>query len=213
MNGIAINQVDSTKFHGVYIDNKLTWRDQIIYTSKKVSKNKGILSKLKHYLPSNILRMLYQALILPHLNYCSIVWSGTYQSYLDPLNVLQKRVIRHIAHAAPRDHTSHLFKKFNLLKFNDMIRLNIAIFAFKAHNRLLPDVFNNFIVRNNYVHDYNTRHANYAHQHFVRTNFGKFSLRNRSSKVWNALEECIINSPTLSVFKKKIVKDLTIDYY
>ena len=43
-----LQQVDSTKFLGLHIDNDLSWKTHINYLSKILSRNTGILNKLKH---------------------------------------------------------------------------------------------------------------------------------------------------------------------
>lgn len=126
--------------------------------------------------------------------------------------VLQKRALRHVAHAAPREHTSHLFRKFNLLKFPDSINLNTAIFSYRAWNGLLPSTFNDFVLRNTRIHDHNTRRAHQAYQHNFRSNIGILSLRNRATKLWNSLADSVKDSPSIFMFKKRIVKDC-ITYY
>ena len=48
INGNEIKQVNFTKFLGIYIDEHLSWAQHIDYLSKKIARNVGILSKLKH---------------------------------------------------------------------------------------------------------------------------------------------------------------------
>ena len=65
----------------------------------------GVMRKLRSVLPLNALFMLYNAFLLPYLNYCSLVWSGASLSNLNRLQVLQKKAIRlcsnahYLAHA------------------------------------------------------------------------------------------------------------------
>ena len=61
--------VSSTKFLGVIIDENLTWKNHIDAISKTISRNTGMLTKLKHFVPENILYSLYCTLILPYINY------------------------------------------------------------------------------------------------------------------------------------------------
>ena len=212
MNGSLVNQVTTTKFLGVHIDDRLTWRNHISIISKKISMNCGILSKLKHFLPCNILRTLYQTLIVPHMAYCSNIWSGTSPSNLNHLKVLQKRALRHIGQVEPREHTSYLFRKFNLLKFADIIDLNVAVFSYKAWNNLLPVTFNDFLLRNTRIHCHRTRRTNQAYQHNFRSNIGTLSLRNRATKLWNSLPTSVKDSSSTTVFKRKIIREI-IDQY
>ena len=73
----------------------------------KVLKNIGVLWKLKAYLTSKLLLMVYNSLILPYFTYCNLKWSNVFESRLDKLVVLQKKDIRiigkaeYLAHADP----------------------------------------------------------------------------------------------------------------
>ena len=49
---ISIPIVDSFRYVGVILDNKLTFSDHISNVAKKVSRSVGIISKLRHYAPT-----------------------------------------------------------------------------------------------------------------------------------------------------------------
>ena len=93
INGEEIKQESSTKFLGINIDSKLIWKQHIAYIQDKISKITGILCKTRHYVSLKVLRMLYYALIYPYLHYGNIIWAKKYQSSLDPLIKLQKKII------------------------------------------------------------------------------------------------------------------------
>ena len=61
--------------------------------------------------------MLYNSLLLPHINYCLTTWG--YQCHR--LQKLQKRAIRIITLSKYNDHTAPLFKKLNLLTIKDIL--------------------------------------------------------------------------------------------
>ncbi|KAJ8032672.1 hypothetical protein HOLleu_26262 [Holothuria leucospilota] len=144
MNGESLQKVDCTKFLGVFIDHGLTWKPHIDSISVKLAQCTGILSKLKHYLPRNILRSLYLTLILPHLSYCLPVWAGTSKKHLTKLTTLQKRAIRHICSVDSIEHTSKLFSSLNLLKFTDLIHIKEAVFAVRILIILSHRTFNKY---------------------------------------------------------------------
>ena len=85
--------VSFIKFLGVTVDNKLSWKYHIDNTCKIISRNIGIINKLKyHFSPSSLaLLMLYSSLILPYLNYGILAWGNTHQTLLDKLLLLQKK--------------------------------------------------------------------------------------------------------------------------
>ena len=69
--------LDTTKFFGLHIDKELTWKTDINYLSKILSRNSGILNKLKHFFPTHILQTIYSSLISPYLNYGILAWGNT----------------------------------------------------------------------------------------------------------------------------------------
>ena len=73
-NDITIDQVDQHNFLGVMIDSKLNFKYHIQYICFKVSKAVGILFKLSSCMPSNILKIIYHALVTPYFTYFITVW-------------------------------------------------------------------------------------------------------------------------------------------
>src|SRR6218665_1512586 len=94
LNKIPITRSHTSKFLGVIIDQFLSWKDHIAVVCKKVSKNIGIIAKIKYCLSFQNLKNLYYTLIFPYLSYCNIVWGSNYKSSLKYLNTLHKRIIR-----------------------------------------------------------------------------------------------------------------------
>ena len=90
-NGNEMKQVNFTNFLGIYIDELLSWAQQTDYLSKKIARDVGTLSKLKHIVPIYILNTLYYYLILSHLQYCTLLWANTYSTYLNKFMILQKK--------------------------------------------------------------------------------------------------------------------------
>ena len=63
----AIDEVKSTKFLGVIIDDKLNWTEHIQYIKNEISKSIGILIKIRPYLDKVTLRNLYFTFVYPYL--------------------------------------------------------------------------------------------------------------------------------------------------
>src|SRR5688572_30251381 len=113
----SITRVSSSKFLGVHIDEQLTWKEHITDISKKISKNIGIISRVRHLLPRYILVNLYYSLIYPYMSYCNLTWASTYRTRLTMLTTLQKRVIRIICNVPYRASTKRLFLNMKILPF------------------------------------------------------------------------------------------------
>ena len=58
-----------TKYLGVLIDNKLSWKERITLVNCKLRKGIGILSKIRDLVPKNVLKSLYYSFIQPFVDY------------------------------------------------------------------------------------------------------------------------------------------------
>ena len=68
-------------------------------------------------LPKTSLRSLYYSVVYPYLIYCVSVWGPTYQSNLNWIIVLQKKIIRILYIKVSFDaHTGVLFKEQEIFK-------------------------------------------------------------------------------------------------
>ena len=87
-----ISETDHIKFLGIIIDNRLKFNFHTSYISSKLSKQIGLLYKLSKYVPVNILKLLYNTLFLPYVNYGIEAWYGSYSNNTDKIFILQKKI-------------------------------------------------------------------------------------------------------------------------
>ena len=133
----AIPLTNNIKYLGIEIDSKLNFKTHISKVQSKISKGVGILYTLNKLLPTRTLITLHYALIFPHLMYGIIIWASTYSSYLTSLQTLQHKAIRAIAKLKSKDRVIPIYKQYNLLKTNDIYRLEVAKFMHHFHTKSL----------------------------------------------------------------------------
>ena len=100
----------------------------------------GVLNRLKRYLPCAILKTIYVSLVQSKMNYALLAWGYN----CGRLKKLQKKAIRIITNSKYLHHTTPLFKKLNLLKLEDMFKVNMLKWYYRHHNKQLPSYFLNF---------------------------------------------------------------------
>ena len=76
MNNVEIEQVEVTKLLGVILDCKLSWSKHIDTTVAKIGRSLSTIKRCFAFLATLSTRQVLQALVLSHLDYCSVVWSG-----------------------------------------------------------------------------------------------------------------------------------------
>jgi hypothetical protein len=185
----ALEYVSYTKFLGVIVDNKLSWKQHIVYVKNKISKCIAILYKVNRILSVNVKLKLYKTFIQPHLTYCNTVWGRTYKSTLKPLEIVQKRAIKMALNLKWDTPSIEVFRKakvHNIYAIND---IQVAIYMFKYNNHLLPKSFNQKFQSNTDVHSYNTRSCQLHHVPLVRLEQSKFAMYYRGVIVWNRLHD------------------------
>ena len=170
-----------------------------------MSKNIGIISRLKHLLPNHILRILYCALILPYFSYCNLVRANSCKYKIQKLTLLQKKIIRIISGMHYRFHTGPVFKQIIFLRFSDINLHQQDIFMYKSMNNIFPSQLSDFInfQCNSETHTYNTRSAANIHLPKHRTRRFQFDIRYSGPKFWNTLPSILQKSLSLQTFSRK----------
>ena len=199
-----LEKVSNIKFLGVIIDDKLSWKFHLDKICRIISRNIGVINKLKNCLPNKSLLTLYSSLILPYLNYGLLAWGNACQTLLDKIILLQKRVIRIISHTHFLAHTDPLFFDNKVLKINDLFLYQLGLFMYDYKHNVLPAVFNSMFQFNQSIHSYPTRHSGDIHLPLLRTRLAQHSYSYEGPKFWNSLPEIVKTAPFKNCFKKRL---------
>ena len=108
---------------GDIIDEHHTWKEHIIVTKNKVSKNLGTLYRARRVLDTTASKNLYFSFLHSYLNYGNIEWASTSRTKLKKLASKQKQALR-IANNEFTD-TREIMARMKVL---DIYRLNIYEF-------------------------------------------------------------------------------------
>ena len=95
-----IKRVDHTKPLGITIDARLSWSKHVEDICKNVSSAIGALKRVPSYISKGTAVQIYNALIMPHFDYCNPVWDYLTGSLSDKLQKLQNRAARVITKLA-----------------------------------------------------------------------------------------------------------------
>ena len=149
LNGVDIEHSEHERFLGVIVDSGLTWSYHINLLAAKVSRNAGILYKLKGIVPNATLKMLYNSFVHSHLNYCSSVWGLGSKNSLSKLFISQKKAIRAIGNKfnsyfynkdtdTPPCHTKSIFNANDILTVYNLITKNCLAAMHKTYLNVSP---------------------------------------------------------------------------
>lgn len=161
--GEEIRRVQGARFLGVWVDEGLSWTGQIDQVRTKVGRLLGVLGRAGAVLGGDSLLSLYNGLVLPHLQYCLMVW-GDFQGMRNTtlagsLLRYQKRFAGLVAGKRGLYHSDPLFAQYGMLKVGDLYRQQLRVHAWRFWNGLLPAGQAAMLDRTTDVHQYATRSA------------------------------------------------------
>ena len=191
------------KFLGVLLDENLSWKYHLIELSKKLA----MFFKIRHFLPIDVLICLYNSLFSPFLQYGILVWGLTYETYINPVFLLQKRIIRAMSFEHFTSHSAPIFLNLKILKLHDLFQLKLLSFVYESVNKISPVCFHNFFKSVESVHQYGTRQAGKDDIFLPQKNTSQYGLRSvryNGAKCWNDIPVEIKRSPSVKMFRQKL---------
>ena len=215
LNEHRIYPSNSVNYLGITIDEVLSWNKQVDNICKKLSRANGIISKLRHFAPLDVLTSVYYSIFYSYFLYGLLVWNFTSADNINKIQKLQKKCVRIITFADFHSHSNPIFEKLELLKITDLIICEKLKFCYKFKSSLLPNVLLNLFQENHQYHLYDTRNK-YAY-HIPRVNttrFGIKSLKYDVPSIWNNYMNYldILNCDSLNKFKR-LLKSHFIESY
>jgi len=206
LNNCFIGREKCIKYLGVLVDENLKWHSHIKHVSAIISRNLGIMSRASFYLSSCELKLLYNSLILPHLNYCAVIWGSNYKTSIDRILILQKRAVRIIDKKPYLYPSNELFIKHDLIKFSDIVKeQNIYVLLGLIKGTLPNSIANMFEL---YTQE-NPRVAQHFKIPFAATNYCAFSISITAPKCWNQIVCSVFkNTEDMPVNKKTLKKHI-----
>ena len=141
IDGQAIDEVQKTKFLGIIIDDKLTWKWHIDHIAGKISRGIGMIIKARQYLNKSGLMSLYYSFIYPYLTYCNHIWGTTYKTRLKRLVMLENKTVRILSHTGNITSSDPLYKKLDIMKVENINTYLIGRFMFCVSIHKVPQSF------------------------------------------------------------------------
>lgn len=194
----VLEEVLSTNFLGVHIDNTLNYKPHIEDLSQKLNKALYVLRKITMTCDIKSALTVYHTLFLNHIQYSIILW-GSNLSQLQHIFTIQKRALRFLLKlpmlASCREH----FVNLNLLTVPSIFIQKTVEHVKKIENNL-PHAGD--------THTYNTRHRNsIAHVQHRTTSFEK-SVQYQGTQFMRKLPIEITSAPNFKTFRNKLNKFL-----
>ena len=201
--GEQVRRVEGARFLGVWVDECLGWTGHIEKVRKKVGQLLGVLGRAGSVLGGRSLLSLYNGLVLPHLQYCLMVW-GDFKGARNvtlggSLLRYQKRLAGLVAGRSGRYHADPLLSEHGMLKVGDLYRQQLRVHAWRFWNGRLPENQRAMLRRVGDVHGHGTRSAR-AGLHLATRDHGAVGYR--VPQEWGSLSEAQRGARSLAGFKR-----------
>ena len=213
-----IEQLPCVKLLGVQVDENLSWKQHCEDLLKDCSKALGLLFKFSRYIPSKVLKIIAEALILSKLNYCCTVWgSAQNQESINNLQKLQNKAARLIlGYKVDEISRENLHDEIGWLTVRQRIHVRTLM---ALHNVLYSGEPNAIYVNFKpfeIIHEHNTRFSSRCRSDNMllekptlkKKTFLARAFRARAIRLWNNLDYTIKIISSKSMFKSAVLKQL-----
>ena len=161
-NGTNLLWVRSIKYLGVILDEKLNFFEHVCTLLGKLAQANGILYSMKYSAPTKVKLNIYYSLVYSILTQNIIVWGGLSYEHRRNIQIGMNKILRQILcvnydeNHRPLVSTDEMYKKLNLLKFDDIydfFLLKFIHFVLYKDRRIFDNYFNDLLP----IHNYETR--------------------------------------------------------
>ena len=132
-NGQNIVEVDRVKFLGIILDSNCNWKFHIDYVCGRLEKFIYALKRLRCIAGESVALTAYHGYVASVLRYGLVLWGNSVE--VGRAQVTQKKCIRAICRAGPRESCRPLFRRLNLLTLTCMYIYETCSFV-RSHPRL-----------------------------------------------------------------------------
>ena len=187
-NDDEIEIVDRFKYLGIVFDSHLSWNEHVQHVSSNVSKRIGVICRVKYYLPGDTVNLLAKAMVFPHFDYCSPVWSNFTVYYHNSLQILRNKLARVLLHADIRTPIDKMLEELKWVTLDDRWKHQLLIVAFKCLSQMVPVYMPPFTLIHS-THDISTRSHSSNAMVIPPWNItaGKRTFEFRAATHWNRL--------------------------
>ena len=201
----TLEEVQKFKLVGVVINNSLSWIDHYDHILTKIRPCLRALYLVRNSLDTDCKLLIYNSLIISHLNYCLPIWSNLTSKQTTAIQVIMNKALRSIFNIKKRDSCSLIYKQNKLLQFKENTTYMKLTYIKSLCLKTTPNNIRSLIEfeRNT---TYQTRNQS-DKLRLQETLFKKQSLKNQSLndaiERWNKLNPQIKNLP-MNKFKKTL---------
>ena len=202
INGVPVRQVAHTKSLGTYIDENLSWNVHVEKLCKKVASGISALKRIRPFASPNTMQLIYNCLVQPYFDYCSVVWDSCGSTLAEKLQKLQNRAARVLTFSTYDTNADHLFEILGWKNLASQRKIAKTIMVYKSLNGLAPDYLAEMFIDRSNITNYTLRDTSGKLAiPQPRTDYLKNSFSYCGAVLWNSLPSDLRQASSLQKFK------------
>ena len=199
----------SIRVLGLLLDQDISLSEHVNSLHSKLSRSLYSLKQISNLFSKPILKLVYNANIQSHLNYCSNILSICNKGTIDPIIKLEKKAIRVVCKTTYNAHTAPLFKDLDILPLELQIKHASLSFMHDFTKNKLTDSFTHTWVKNNDINEhYNLRNGDDFFIRRHRYNYLTSHPLINFPTLWNNLDVSLKTIDNKNEFLKALKSDL-----
>ena len=202
--GELIGHQTAVKYLGVNIDRDLTWTQHLENVRRKCLAGLATIRRSSTYLPTATRRMLYNALVLPHLVYCSTVYNSCSNSLSDKLERVQNYAMRIILKKPPRTSSEPLRKTLGWSTLKKRRHINMLCQVHRCLQGHAPQYLRNKFSTNAESGYKGTRGENKLHLQRPLTDNYRRTFEFQGALSYNKLLQSVTSISNINTFKRML---------
>ena len=139
LNDNQIEHVKASPYLGITIDQNLNFNIQTNNICNKANSALGALKRAATFLPIDTRALMFNTMVLPHLDYCCTIWGTTRDTNICKLQKIQNRGMRIILQCHPRTHIADMLSNLKWLSNKQRIMFLTAVLVFKIMHSKTPN--------------------------------------------------------------------------
>ena len=206
LEGVSIPASTYVKFLGVIVDDELTWAEHVKFIRQKCFACLASLRRIFPTLPVTSRKLLFNGMVLPHLDYCSTVW-GRCSSFLkSKLDKIQNYALSLIT-SSPRLTSRELLRtKLKWMSLNSRRDMQIVLKVHSCLNQRSPGYLCSRFSQSFNLNYRCSRSTNKVQLSCPSTNFYRNSFEFYGAFLWNSLPSDIREIRNPATFKSVLSK-------
>ena len=134
-----IKRVATLKFLGIIVHEHLSWKPHMEALLKKIRITCSVVNKIRNHRSQRILLLLYNSMIKGHLQYCIMTWCNGNKTMIKHLKTAVNKFIRIMFRLNARDSVKDEMQKHSIFSINQLKKLELASFMYKALYKIRPE--------------------------------------------------------------------------